>query len=121
MRKRWMGPTLLAIGLASLIAASIAMRHEWRFHREATAIDGVFVNGTEYEFTPPQHAPVRGSAPTPAAKGSAVLVFYLPKDPAQNRTTTWFRNIGWICGGFLFGAVGVFLGGIALLDTRSVK
>jgi hypothetical protein len=117
MQKRWIGLTLLAIGLTCLTTASIAMRHEWRFHREATAIDAIFVTNTEYEFTPPNHTPVRGSAATPATKGSSVLVFYLPTDPQQNRTTTWFRNIGWICAGFLLGAVCVFLGGIALLFT----
>jgi hypothetical protein len=118
MPKRWIGLTLLAIGLTCLTTASIAMRHEWRFHREATAIDAIFVNSTEYEFTPPNHTPVRGSATTHATEGSSVLVFYLPTDPQQNRTTTWFRNIGWICGGFLLGTVSMFLGGIALLDRR---
>lgn len=117
MQKRWIGLTLLAIGLTCLTTASIAMRHEWRFHREATAIDAIVISSTEYEFTPPNHTPVRGSAATPATKGSSVLVFYLPTDPQQNRTTTWFRNIGWICAGFLLGAVCVFLGGIALLFT----
>src|SRR6266404_1274993 len=118
MPKRWIGLTLLAIGLACLTTASIAMRHEWRFHREATAIDAIFINSTEYEFTPPGHAPIHGTASTPATKGSSVLVFYLPSDPQQNRTTTWFRNIGWMCVGYLLGAVSMFLGGIALLDRR---
>ena len=118
MTKRWTGPTLLAIGLTCLTSASIAMRHEWRFHREATAIDAIVVTRTEYEFTPPGHAPVHGTTSTPATKGSSVLVFYLPTDPQQNRTTTWFRNIGWICAGYLLGAVSIFLGGIALLDRR---
>ena len=122
MPKRWIGLTVLAIGLACLIAASLAMRHEWRFHRLATAIDAVVVgvspSGIEYEFTPPGRAPIHGSASTTATKGSSILVFYLPTDPQQNRTTTWFRNIGWICAGFLLGAVSMFLGGIALLDRR---
>jgi hypothetical protein len=122
MPRRWIGLTVLATGLACLITASLAMRHEWRFHREATAIDAVVVgvspSGIEYEFTPPGHALVHGAASTTATKGSSVLVYYLPTDPRQNRITTWFRNIGWICAGYLVGAVCVFLGAGALVVTR---
>ena len=124
MSRRWIGPTLLAIGLTCLTSASIAMRREWRFHREATAIDAIVVKvsraAIEYQFITPYDALVRGTASvaTPPNKGSTITVYYLPADPQQNRTTTWFRNIGWICGGYLLGAVCMFLGGIALLDRN---
>jgi hypothetical protein len=125
MFRRLIGPTLLAIGLTYLITASITLRREWRFHREATAIDatvtGVSPSGIEYEFAPPGHAPVHGSASTTATKGSSILVFYLPTDPQQSRITTWFRNIGWICAGYLLGAACMFVGGIALLPRRGRK
>ena len=127
MPKRWIGLTLLAIGLTCLTSASIALRHEWRFHRDAIAIDAVVVkvssSAIEYQFMTPYDALVRGTASvaTPPNKGSTITVYYLPTDPRQNRTTTWFRNIGWICGGFLLGAVSVFLGGIATLFTTRPK